>query len=369
MPNDSRDDLYNPTDSTSSLAATDDRLRNTDANHVAEEAVDQDHARMTTPETVSDESGSTEEGASTDHNGSSSLEVPPPLSVVSLLPTQLTLSVRETGNLMITIDPVQSTDTEIPITVNPPDLAKVPSIVTIPKGETTQTFPIERLQNGQLSITAHLNDSVEQALVGMPIVPLSSYRSWYRSWVRQSDKGATPLSSNAKVRSIQCASDSLLGSFFILFILFLVAYVILRYTTTETTLPIVLLFGALGSFVSQQRRLREFSDEDFELFNFSPMYKWLSPIGGAILAGILYLMFIGNLLAGGIFPAFKYPEKAEIGIQVIFQIGSSNPVDYAKLMFWSFIAGYSERFVTDLLGRFESQGAQPSDGAGSKKPV
>ena len=33
--------------------------------------------------------------------------------------------------------------------------------------------------------------------------------------------------------------------------------------------------------------------------------------------------------------------------------------DYAKLVFWCFLAGYSEKFVTNIISRFES--TQPAD--------
>ncbi len=277
------------------------------------------------------------------------------LRIVSLLPSELALKIGEVEKFTITIDPVQTKDTEIPITVDPPDLVKISATVRIPTGKTDQTFYIERIKAGDLSVAAKLNGSMGQATVNMGPIMLLTYRPWYRMWGRKN----IPLSSNKTVRNIQCASDSLLGSFLILLILFLAAYLALQYTDHQATLPIVLLFGALGSFISQQRRLKEFSDEDFELFNFSTIYKWLSPVGGAVLAGILYLMFIGDLLAGDIFPSFLAPQTDQgkprvSGIKVIFEIGSPIPGDYAKLLFWSFVAGYSERFVTDILGRFET---------------
>ena len=297
---------------------------------------------------------------SKDGNTSSTGGPEDPCRIVSLLPSQLSLQIGEVGKLTITIDPVQTKDTVIPITVDQPDLVKISPTVSIPAGKTDQTFYIERLKEGHLSVTAKLNRSVGQATVNIAPAMLLTYSPWYRKW----GKTNIPLSSNKTVRNIQCASDSLLGSFLILLILFLAAYFTLQYTDHQATLPIVLLFGALGSFISQQRRLKEMSDEDFELFNFSTIYKWLSPVGGAVLAGILYLMFIGDLLAGDIFPSFLAPKtegKPPVnGIKVIFEIGSPIPGDYAKLLFWSFVAGYSERFVTDILGRFETQAAQPS---------
>lgn len=283
--------------------------------------------------------------------------------IISLLPSSVSIPVGQTASLTLTISPVQDTALEIPLTQDPPYLVKLFPTVTIPAGKTDQIFTIERLKEGNVSVTANLNQSSGRAIVDMPVELLSSYRPWWHFWNNRD----APAPKNSRVRNIQRASNSLLGSFFILILLFLVVYALLTLTEKQATLPVVLLFGALGSFLAQQRRLKELSDEDLELFNYSTIYKWLSPLAGATLAGILYLIFIGGLLGGELFPTFELPEKgtklAKSGLPVIFEIGSTSPPVYAKLLFWSFIAGYSERFVTDIIGRFETQAVQPSETA------
>lgn len=61
---------------------------------------------------------------------------------------------------------------------------------------------------------------------------------------------------------------------------------------------------------------------------------------GAIFATLLFLTFIGGLVQGSLFPRFG----GDGWFDVLFR-----PSDWARLMVWSFIAGFSERFVPDLL--------------------
>jgi hypothetical protein len=66
----------------------------------------------------------------------------------------------------------------------------------------------------------------------------------------------------------------------------------------------------------------------------------VSPILGAVFAIILYFFFAGGLVTGSLFPEFKLPLD---GINV------------AKLVIWSFIAGFAERFVPDRLDQLSQQ--------------
>jgi hypothetical protein len=119
-----------------------------------------------------------------------------------------------------------------------------------------------------------------------------------------------------------------------------------------------MIIGGLGAFISLQRRLKQYSDDDLTLIMNSYTYTWLAPVAGAVLAGVLYLIFISKLLAGDLFPAFTAESeaaKAATGLAKLFEVTSSDPANYAKLFFWSFVAGFSEIFVTDIIGRFESQ--------------
>lgn len=118
--------------------------------------------------------------------------------------------------------------------------------------------------------------------------------------------------------------------------------------------------GVIGGFVGLQRRLKKMSDEDLTLLARSWVYVCLSPLVGGILAVVVYILFISGLLAGDLFPKFVADPHAvdgkPRGLAVIFAI-HGEAADYAKMMFWSFIAGFSERFATDIISRFESSAA------------
>ena len=43
---------------------------------------------------------------------------------------------------------------------------------------------------------------------------------------------------------------------------------------------------------------------------------------------------------------------------MLFQVQGVGYKDYAKLIFWCFLAGYSESFVTNIISRFESTSTQ-----------
>ncbi len=134
--------------------------------------------------------------------------------------------------------------------------------------------------------------------------------------------------------------------------------------------------GIIGGFVGLQRRLKIMSEDDLALLANSWVYVCLSPLVGGILAVVLYVLFISTLISGDLFPKFipdavpkLLPDTRELcleakkGFSVIFAVHGES-VDYAKMMFWSFIAGFSERFVTDIISKFENTpGAGDQSGA------
>lgn len=123
--------------------------------------------------------------------------------------------------------------------------------------------------------------------------------------------------------------------------------------------PVVLLAGAIGGFVSIQRRIKTLADDDLILIAGSVNYLLLAPFVGGILALTLYLAFLSGLISGDLFPVFKPPPglAADAGLSALFQY-EANGAGYAKLLFWSFVAGYSEKFVVDIIGNFEKGGTK-----------
>ncbi|OUS13288.1 hypothetical protein A9Q89_03455 [Gammaproteobacteria bacterium 53_120_T64] len=129
-----------------------------------------------------------------------------------------------------------------------------------------------------------------------------------------------------------------------------------------TTLPVVILAGILGSFVSALNRIYS-SANIFPLGKYSVhlknsngyliAYSSIPPLVGAISAAVLYVIFSGQIITGPFFPNFTCELETGCNEFQLF-LGSWSPdqaEDYAKAIVWGFIAGFSERFVPDILNR------------------
>jgi hypothetical protein len=116
----------------------------------------------------------------------------------------------------------------------------------------------------------------------------------------------------------------------------------------------VIASGIIGGFVGLQRRLKDLTISDLELIANSWIYACLSPLVGGVLALLLYVLFLSELMTGDLFPHFVPKSGSEhcVGWHCIFE-QEGGYKDYAKLVFWCFMGGYSERFVTDVISRFE----------------
>ena len=138
------------------------------------------------------------------------------------------------------------------------------------------------------------------------------------------------------------------------------------------TLPFVLLAGALGGTVSAMRRIERAdlrgAPEALATIRGTHTLLW-APLSGVIGALLLYLLFLGGLLVGTLFPAVA-PDPPDRPLRTfshfVWKTGPTHAADYAKVLLWSFVAGFSELLVPDLLdwlGR--SAKARASDDAGT----
>ncbi|MCZ6647123.1 MAG: hypothetical protein O7B79_12890, partial [SAR324 cluster bacterium] len=74
----------------------------------------------------------------------------------------------------------------------------------------------------------------------------------------------------------------------------------------------------------------------------------LIPIYAGIFALVLYVLFLSGILQGSLFPHFSIPPFGEspTPAEIINFLRSTYPStgeDLAKLLFWTFVAGFSER--------------------------
>ena len=122
--------------------------------------------------------------------------------------------------------------------------------------------------------------------------------------------------------------------------------------------------GMLGGFVSIQQRLRLMPVLDLSLYARSWTVTLLFPIVGGILALVLYVAFLSGIVQGHAFPNFYVPSFSQPpnrdDISMLFLLTTPNSgADFCKLFFWSFVAGFSERFVLGFLRKMSSDPEGP----------
>lgn len=118
--------------------------------------------------------------------------------------------------------------------------------------------------------------------------------------------------------------------------------------------------GIIGGFVSIQQRLKQIGSEELKLLSESWATILVIPIYGGIFSLVLYTLFLGGLIQGHLFPSFfisefSIPPSTSDVVSFLTTTYPSQGSDIAKLIFWSFVAGFSERFVPQIIHKV-SQG-------------
>lgn len=114
--------------------------------------------------------------------------------------------------------------------------------------------------------------------------------------------------------------------------------------------------GLIGGFVSIQQRLKKISDAELSLLASSWFQIALIPVYGGIFALVAYVGFLSEIISGRLFPAFYIPafHNPPVRADIISFLADTSPAsgaDVAKLLFWCFVAGFSERFVRQIINR------------------
>jgi hypothetical protein len=136
-----------------------------------------------------------------------------------------------------------------------------------------------------------------------------------------------------------------------------------------TTLIMVILAGLFGGAFSMLQRVQSpviDGDQFSNLLSLRTARReiLLAPIIGAVGALVLYCIFDAGLLKGTLFPAmFEVRSPRDGSLSFAAYLCSAGPlagVDHAKLLVWSFVAGFSERLLPDALDRITKQAASSS---------
>lgn len=127
-------------------------------------------------------------------------------------------------------------------------------------------------------------------------------------------------------------------------------------------LTVVVIVGAVGGLISVQQRFQSASSEGDPVYNLSVFAQgrkdiFPSVISGGVFAAVLYLLVASGILSGELFPTMELSSSFQHEPEgyLIWFLQEAVPKtggDYAKLLVWSFIAGFAERFVPDTVSRF-----------------
>lgn len=140
----------------------------------------------------------------------------------------------------------------------------------------------------------------------------------------------------------------------ILVLMAIILYSYLGQSKHSYLVLIVFTAGLLGGFVSIQQRLPKISLAELKVLSSSWISITLIPVNGGVFALVLMLMFAGNIIQGQLFPTYPTGDKFPItdANTFIAWLTYSYPttgIEVAKLLFWSFVAGFSERFVPQII--------------------
>jgi hypothetical protein len=126
--------------------------------------------------------------------------------------------------------------------------------------------------------------------------------------------------------------------------------------------------GVIGGFVSIQQRLKKLSDKDLAHLESSWVHIVIPPFFGGMFALLFYIFVLSGILEGAMFPTFVMPEfsnppTSEEIEKLLLETYPASGQDFARLTIWSFLAGFSERLVPDILKQTAGKGSGSDDDA------
>ena len=112
--------------------------------------------------------------------------------------------------------------------------------------------------------------------------------------------------------------------------------------------------GIIGGFVSIQQRLKLLSGDELAHLAESWVGVLLIPIFGGIFALVFYMLTLSGILEGALFPSFSIPAFADSPTpedlrRFLTETYPASGEDFARLGFWAFACGFSERLVPDMI--------------------
>lgn len=117
----------------------------------------------------------------------------------------------------------------------------------------------------------------------------------------------------------------------------------------------VFLIGNIGGYVSVHRGLSELKDEEVIGLSSSWWSIVVPPFVGGVLALVMYLVFLSNIFGGDLFPKFEADPDSPKGLESILMQHADGMPSYGKLFFWSFVAGFNQKYVVDIINSVKAK--------------
>lgn len=138
----------------------------------------------------------------------------------------------------------------------------------------------------------------------------------------------------------------------IIFVVIGVISITIAYFGAGTRVPaLVFLFGNIGGYVGVHRNLAQLSDDELSGLAESWLGLVVPSFVGGILAFMIYVLFLSKIISGELFPVFIQDSNAPLteSFDILKYQHAQSVSDYAKLLFWSFVAGFNQKYAVDII--------------------
>lgn len=145
-------------------------------------------------------------------------------------------------------------------------------------------------------------------------------------------------------------------------VIFLLLFIILSILTSNiinsdeqpAIMILVFISATLGSIINQSNSTTALDSSSFSINEQLVYFAWKILVA-IIFSLLLFYIFSSQLITGTMFPKFIGIEHQYQGtIDFLNQIKVQTNQDAAKLLVWSFIAGYAEKFVPNIIREIKS---------------
>jgi hypothetical protein len=181
------------------------------------------------------------------------------------------------------------------------------------------------------------------------------------------------LENNSETKPKDTSSDVKSGanallSLWLVQIIFSIGYFMvlgaILYSQAEVPFIIVLFYsGMLGGIVNTYVRLKDIPvdnniDNTWQAISLFIISILISPIMAGVFGVIIYILFITNLVNGSYFPNISpIGDTIFVNLSMFDYFDKVTPytyIDSAKAIIWSFMAGFSEKLVPNMLDSLRS---------------